>query len=480
MRRSLYWKLVRTLLAVLLFSTVLNGLFVAFTAKGVARKTQEATLGRFARYVSRTVGYALSTGARQRHLPDLLRAAVQEFPQVQIAFNPVKGPTVGTPDAESALLEAAERGEFGLVPLGRWPRRAAVAPVWVKGRPAGTVAVAVSQSQAAGMVAVIGWTGILMFPLLFVLSAILGLLALRHLRQRLGPVSAVLARIRSGDLSARLPHEEVDEVGQVFVAFNEMVERVQGTVNRLAQVDRRRRDFLVEVAHELKTPLAAVEGSLEVMMMQPAADAAPAGDPARQRHLERAYGEAVRIRGLVADLLESARMEEPRYSLALAPASLQRLLTRVLERYSLVFERRGILVRTRFSEQPIVLALDERRMEQVFGNLLQNTLDHTGAGCALEVSSRLEGRLALAELRDDGDGMSIERLEAVRGGDVVPLSPVPQGRDKPEISGVGLAIVRKLVALHGGTLSVESAPGSGTRIVIALPLEHGSREPDPS
>ncbi|MBI3892755.1 MAG: HAMP domain-containing histidine kinase [Candidatus Wallbacteria bacterium] len=457
MKRSLYWKLVRTLMAVLLFSTVLNAIFVAVTAKGVARHTQEATLGRYARYISRILGYALSTGARQRHLPDLLRAAAAEFPQVQIVYVPSEGEPIHTPEGEQALVEAAQGGGVGLVPLGRWPRKAAVAPVWVRGKPAGTVGVAVDPRQTVGMVAIIGWTGILMFPLLFVFSAVLGLLALRHLRRRLAPVNAVLVRIRSGDLSARLPHQEADEVGQVFLAFNEMVERVQGTVNRLAEVDRRRRDFLGEVAHELKTPLAAVEGSLEAMMMQEAPD---------QRHLARAYSEAVRIRGLVADLLESARMEEPRYSLAMSPVSLQRLLTRVLERYALVFERREIRVRTHFSPEPIVLALDERRMEQVMGNLLQNTLDHTGAGCMLDISARGEEARVVVEFRDDGEGISPERLAQVR-----------EGVCGSKGSGVGLMIVRKLVELHRGALLVESEPSRGTAITISLPCAASPPEP---
>ena len=455
----MYWRIVRILMAILFLSTLLNAAFLGYTAKGTARRTQEATLGRFARYAARQIAFALKTATDTAQVRHLLEIAAQDFPQLQLAYKPVDGPAIGAGDPESALLEVATTGGGpGMVVLPPWPRRAGVAPVVVHGQRIGTIAVAVARSQAMGVIAVVGWTGLLAIPALFAVSALVGLAALRWLRRRLEPISAVLDAIGQGDLARRLPEQEPDEIGRLFAAFNGMVSQVESTVRRLEEVDLRRREFLVEVAHELKTPLTAVEGSLEILMLRAGRD---------DEHLARAYGESVRIRGLVADLLESARMEEPRYSLSLAPVNVQKLLHKVINRYSLLFERRGLRVATRFTDEPIFLELDERRVEQVFGNLLQNALDHTTGGGQLEVQVRAHEDAVEVELRDDGQGMSAERLEQVREGAV-----------RRSGHGVGLMVVGKLVELHGGQLRVDSSSGRGTRVTLTFPISRApSLEP---
>jgi signal transduction histidine kinase len=451
----MYWRIVRILMAILLLSTLLNAAFLGYTVKGTARRTQEATLGRFARYAARQIAFSLKAATSTAQVQRLLELAAQDFPQLQLAYQPVDGPAVGAGNPEPALLEvAAAGGGPGMVVMPPWPRRAGVAPVVVRGRRIGTIAVAVARSQVMGLVSTVGWTGLAAIPGLFVVSALVGLAALRWLRRRLEPISEVLDAIGRGELARRLPEQEPDEIGRLYGAFNGMVSQVESTVRRLEEVDLRRREFLVEVAHELKTPLTAVEGSLEILMLR-----AGQGD----EHLARAYGESVRIRGLVADLLESARMEEPRYSLALAPVNVQKLLTKVLNRYSLLFERRALRVTTRFTGEPIFLELDERRIEQVFGNLLQNALDHTTGGGALDVAVRSAGGQVEVELRDDGQGMSAERLEQVREGAV-----------RAHGHGVGLVVVGKLVELHGGQLRVDSSTGRGTTVTLTFPVSRAS------
>lgn len=456
-RRSLYWKIVGAFMAVLLMSTVLHTAFLVLTLRGSAVRYQESLMLGFARQTGRRLARAVTAGARAAQglwsdAATELTETLSEFPQLQAAFAPLSGGIRSTPGTEAEVIRLAALGEGPrLVKLGFGPRKAGVVPIFHGGRRIGTVAVAVAPGRGMANVALLGWLGILTVPLLFAVSALAAVAALRFLRRRLAPVPPVLTAIQAGDFSRRLPERDGDEVDGLFVAFNAMASRVEQTITRLENVDRGRRDFLVEVGHELKTPLTAVEGSLEELMLRAAASP-------DEQHLARAYGEAVRIRGLVADLIESARMEEPRYSLTLAPVNVQRLLTRVLERYGLLFARRSIAVRTTFGAEPIVTALDERRMEQVTGNLLQNALDHASPGCSLTVSAERSGDRIRIVFQDDGEGMAAERLEAVKDG-----ATAARGR------GVGLTIVRKLVELHGGAFEIASEPGRGTRVAVELP-----------
>ncbi len=460
MKRSLYWRIVWALMGVLFLSSLLNTAFLTVTVRGVARRTQEGILERFARFAARQMSRGISAGMSRRSIRRALKSRFVDFTQLQLAFAPLGKKPIGTSNAEPALLAVASRGgPPGLVKLGPWTRKAGIAPVMIDRKVIGTVAVAVARKPLVSIVAMIGWLGILTIPLLFAISALVGVVALRSLRRRLDPVTEVLEAVRGGDLSCRLPERGgIDEVDELFVTFNQMVARLETTVNRLADVDRKRRDFLIEVAHELKTPLTAVEGSLESMVIR-AADSSQ-----DEAHLSRAYGESVRIRGLVADLLESARMAEPRYSLSRGPCNLQRLLTRVIERYSLVLERKGIQVVTAFTSDPIVGSLDERRMEQVAGNLIQNSLDHAGPGGTLRVSVHRAGDQIELEFLDDGEGISQERLNRIRANAAAEAPPVEESG-----SGVGLFIVGKLVVLHGGQIKIESPPGAGTRVTVTLP-----------
>jgi two-component system OmpR family sensor kinase len=234
---------------------------------------------------------------------------------------------------------------------------------------------------------------------------------------------------------------------------------VAGTINELLitidAVLQRHREFLADTSHELRNPLLAVRGNLELLdMMQEPQE--------REQCLREARQQVERMSRLVADLLSLAQIEaglliEPK------PMDLGTLVSRTVAS----FERRAP-DRTFVVERPQSLPLlaDEGRLEQVLTNLLDNAVRHTGPGGTIAL--RVESRDDLAYLRvaDDGEGIAPERL--------LHLFERPYRKSAGSTStfrmGFGLPIVKRLVEGHGGRVSVESALGHGTTFTICLPL----------
>jgi signal transduction histidine kinase len=230
----------------------------------------------------------------------------------------------------------------------------------------------------------------------------------------------------------------------------------------LRQADRRKGEFLAVLGHELRNPLAPLRNALRLLRLQRGGDAEVerlAGVMDRQvDHLVR----------LVDDLLDVTRISRGKIELRTEPLELGTVLERCLERVRPHLDGRQHALETSLTEQPLPLEADPARLEQVFTNLLINAGKYTPPGGHVRLSAAREGERAVVRVRDDGIGIRPEMLEQVF--DLFQQADrVPGGA--AEGMGLGLALVRGLVALHGGEVSAASAgPGAGSEFVVRLPL----------
>ncbi|MDB4895752.1 MAG: integral rane sensor signal transduction histidine kinase [Firmicutes bacterium] len=283
------------------------------------------------------------------------------------------------------------------------------------------------------------------------IAAATGIVLARRIARPLRRLEDAVERLDLKDLSLRVPVEGDDEVSALARAFNRMVERLEAE-------EQGRRNLFADVAHELRHPLAVLQGRLELIQ-----DGVVPLGPEQVLHLS---DMVLKLSALVGDLRDLSLAEVGVLSLVRAPLDLGGLVADVREHMEPVATARQIeLVAEVAPDLPPIVA-DARRIEQVLVNLLSNALHHTPSGGQVAVRAWAEGEEVLLQVSDTGPGIPPEALPHIF--DRFYRTDKSRSRTTGG-SGLGLAIVRSLVAVHGGSVRVESSPGEGSRFTVSLP-----------
>jgi len=245
------------------------------------------------------------------------------------------------------------------------------------------------------------------------------------------------------------------------VASADAYEEERRRVEALAELDRAKTAFFSNVSHEFRTPLTLMLGPLEEVLSEHV-DAAHA-----REQVEIAHRNGLRLLRLVNSLLDFSRIEAGRARAVYRPTDLGRFSAEIASSFHSAIEKAGLKLKIDCEPLPHPVHVDGEMWEKVLLNLISNAFKFTLDGqIGLSVASSSDGRTALVTVSDTGIGIPqdeipklFERFHRVEGA---------QGRSF-EGSGIGLALVHELVSLHGGEISVESAPGRGTAFTVALP-----------
>ena len=269
-----------------------------------------------------------------------------------------------------------------------------------------------------------------------------------------GPVARLATaagRLARGHYAERVPATGQDEIGELAASFNAMAGSLEAT-------EQRRLELVGDVAHELRTPLATIDGYLEGLE-----DGVVAAVPETWRLLR---GETARLTRLVNDLQELWRAEARELPLASEPFDAAPLVREVVERFGPQAATRGLTLALDVSDALLVRA-DRDRLAQILGNYLSNALRYTGDGTTVHVAARPSEGGVVFLVRDQGPGLSREQRAAVfeRFYRVDPSRSRALGG-----SGIGLAIARALAQAMDGRVWAESAgPGTGATFAVELP-----------
>jgi two-component system OmpR family sensor kinase len=277
--------------------------------------------------------------------------------------------------------------------------------------------------------------------------------ALRPLREATGTAREIEA---TADFSRRIPgNDRPGEVGELVRTLNELIAKVETTLEA-------HRSFLADSSHELRRPLAVLRGNLEVL-----ASGALLRDE-REQVIDETEAESRRMSRILADLLMLSQVDA-RLILQLQTLDLADLLRRIAEHERQRFPERIIDIDV--PDAPIQVEADEQRVRQIIENLVENAARYSEPGRAIHIAARQSGRFAVAEVRDEGSGMSEEEVRhaferffrGARG-----------RRSHSEGSGLGLAIVRHIAEAHGGGVALTSTP-AGTIVRVEFPLSISNR-----
>jgi two-component system, NtrC family, sensor kinase len=332
------------------------------------------------------------------------------------------------------------------------------------------------------------WRTALLLVAFLALAIVTSVLLARRLVRPIESIQAAAAKIGSGALDDRLEISSRDELGALAEEFNRMAERLQESysglerkvqertrelANALAALDEKSREleaasrhkseFLASMSHELRTPLNAISGFAQVLRKQLFGEI----NAKQDEYLDDILGSADHLLALINDVLDLSKVEAGQVELKVASFSLREAL-----------ERGVVMVRERASKDGVQVALaatpdvgtvsgDERRIRQVIFNLLSNAVKFTPTGGAVDVSAtRADGEVRIA-VADTGPGISPEDQERI----FEEFQQTEAGLAQNEGTGLGLALSKRLVELHGGRIWVDSEPGKGSTFVFTLPVE---------
>ena len=343
--------------------------------------------------------------------------------------------------------------------------------------------------------------------ILVVLAAVGAAVVQANLRP-LNDIELTASQIAKGHLNHRIPERDPrTEIGSLGHSLNAMLSQIETAFHAQEESEQaahrsedRMRRFIADASHELRTPLTTIRGFAEYYRQRggvrkdqdqlsgtsPADSTAPNGTAEDgltpqdlDRIMRRLEAEASRMGLLVEDLLTLARLDQQR-PLNLAPVDLLTLAADAVQDARMVAPGRPIDLSVAPGAAFLVDG-DEARLRQVIGNLLNNALTHTPPDTPVRVkiaSGMLDHATpaVVLDVEDDGPGMEPDQAQRV----FERFYRADQARNRASGgTGLGLAIVSGLVAAHGGTVSVRTAPGEGADFQVRLPLSPGARVAEP-
>lgn len=290
---------------------------------------------------------------------------------------------------------------------------------------------------------------------LFILLAAVGFLIIYRITSSIVNLSRQIQKITSKNLDQRLAVKSNDEIGELSRSFNNLLERLTAAFKREQQ-------FIADVAHEMKTPLATVRSLLEVTLEKPRTEAD------YKKSITESLVEVGRVSNTLKNVLDLAWSESPIGRAVPKQVDLDKLMTELVD----ITERLGEPKKIKFvskivSDVSIVGYRD--KLAQAIINILENAVKYTSANGVITIRLEKEAMRAVIGISDTGRG-------------------IPEG-DRPHIfdrfyrsrnsldshgSGLGLAITKSIIALHFGEITVKSEVGRGTTFVIVLPLTRSS------
>jgi signal transduction histidine kinase len=279
----------------------------------------------------------------------------------------------------------------------------------------------------------------------------------------IGPIQRIdsqVAAIASGDFSGRVDVGNRDELGALAANVNRMNDELDRLYRELEAASKHKSDFLASMSHELRTPLNAIIGFAQALRERMFGEL----NPKQEEYLDDILSSARHLLSLINDVLDLSKVEAGQVELEVAAFP----LVDVLESGVVMVRERALDEDVRialWADPEMVVEADERRVRQVLFNLLSNAVKFTPSGGLVDVTAaQVNGEVRVA-VTDTGPGIAAEDQHRI----FEEFQQTELGIEQQDGTGLGLALSKRLVELHGGRIWVDSEPGKGSTFVFTLP-----------
>ncbi len=364
-------------------------------------------------------------------------------------------PQADRPSVDQKTVEAALQGETTVrrVKVGDQNMRVRTLPVRRGGSVVGALEVGLSESDVSDTLRILLLIIAVAYPVTLGATSFGGVFLAGRALAPIDQITRIARRISAEDLSRRLDLRlPDDELGRLAHTFDDMIAR-------LDEAFRRQRQFTADASHELRTPLTSIKGQVEVTLSRERS-------PQTYREVLGTVNEEVdRLIRLVGSLLTLARADAGQIPIAKERVDLAGLVASVVEQVRPLAEERGVALEVATAPSA-TLEADEDLLLQLLLNLLDNAIKYTEKGGQVTVGwASRDGSMEL-RVRDTGAGIPPEQVPRIFDR----FYRVDKARSRAEGgTGLGLSICRWIAEAHGGSISVESTPGTGSTFTLRLP-----------
>ena len=480
LRKSLYWKIA---LALLIIFIGLGMAFIVITSKSAERyyeETAQRLNARVAAEMLLEVNPFVDGKVNEEALGIIMHSMMAVNPSIEVYLLDPEGKILSfvvldkKVKLQSVELEPVRqfiRESGASYILGNDPRnpgRATIfsaAEVREAGQLLGYVYMVLASEEYDTVMASLWQSHILRigtwsFGLVLLAALIISLLVIWWFTRSLRKIQTMVKNFESGDHDARVAVRQDDELGQLSYSINRMADTIVQNIEELKQVDHLRKELIANVSHDLRTPLAIIQGYVETLNIKKDT----LSEVQKQKYLDIILNSCEKLKRLVNDLFELSKLESRQIKPNVEPFALHDLLHDLVVKYQMLAQNKALEVQTEIDLSASQVYADLAMIERVIQNLMDNALKFTPPDGKISIKARQMEDQVLVEVNNSGSVIKEEEQSFIFNRFFMGNTPRKEG------TGLGLAIVRNILEIHQSSIQVRSNPSEGTTFFFKLPL----------
>ena len=292
-------------------------------------------------------------------------------------------------------------------------------------------------------------------------AAVLGVLSIWYLTKNLREINYAAQRFQQGDLGYRIAEHHKTDLTGLAQTYNNMAETILRDMEKIKSLEKLRRDLIANISHDLRTPLAIIQGYIETLQMKES-ELTPVE---REDYLNKINSSGERLSKLITQLFEYSKLEANQIEPQKEPFLISELANDIHREYQMLANKKNIALKLNMEEQVPLVFADISLVERAIQNLMDNALKFTPENGEIIVGIKLVKKSVEIAIKDSGPGIAKENQQLV----FERYRQTKTGKEK-EGAGLGLAIVRKIIELHDASIKVFSRPNEGTTFSFSLPV----------
>lgn len=294
-----------------------------------------------------------------------------------------------------------------------------------------------------------------------VVALLIGLVLIAWLTRHLRTIVKTVERFKDGDLNARVPDYNTNsEFAVLGDTFNHMADRILDNIEELKKVDSLRRELIANVSHDLRNPLAIINGYIETLQIK--GESLSAAE--KESYLKIIGNSTDKLTQLVADLFDLSKLESGQMQMKKENINIQELLQDSSLKYELLAKSKRISIETNISSALPMVNADLYLLDRVIQNLLDNAVKYTPQDGEISIEANPKGNGVEVKIKNSGGGIPQADLESIFDRYYM----IDKEREGVEGSGLGLAIVKRILEIHGSEIKINSDSVSYTEFEFDL------------